>query len=111
MQYTSVSRTSIAPPAHLFDVFRDIGHGRAEHLSVTRGTPQITAKTKLFQRFREGRPEPPAKPPLDYSGRRPHPQHLKFLEHCRLVQDGDIERVEVADGLPMFWSPHGQPHE
>ena len=89
----------------LLDVMRDLGHGRVEDLLVAGGTPRVTERTKLFRRYRPGRPDPPAAPRVSYVGRRPHPQHERLLAHCRQVGDGVIGRVEVADGIPVHWSP------
>src|SRR5690348_7045506 len=67
----------------VFQVMRDIGHGRIENLAVRAGTPHISAKTKLLRCFRPDRmggpPDAPA-PPC----RNEHPRHLEFLAHCRM---------------------------
>ena len=85
-----------------FQVMRDIGHGRIENLLVRAGAPHISTKTKLLRCFRPdragGRADSPAIP-----GRNQHLRQLKFLAHCRSVGNGVIEKVEIADGLPVFW--------
>lgn len=91
-------------PEEVVGVIRDIGHGRIEDLGVTRGIPHITPRSKLFLRYRQDHADPPPVPPRDYTSRKPHPQNVKFLEHCRGMNSGVIERVEVADGLPVHWT-------
>src|SRR4051794_23748635 len=76
----------------LFNVMREIGHGRVENLAVSAGEPHLTAKTKLFQRYRPGgAPTQPPRRPFT-STRKPHAQHLKLAEHCRAVGDGVIDK-------------------
>jgi hypothetical protein len=93
----------------LHNEMRDLWHGRIENLFVVRGLPRITEQTKLFSRYRRGRSDPPRALRPSYSDRQPHPQHLKLRAHCRNVGDGVIDRIEVADGVPVFWGPSNQP--
>ena len=86
----------------VFQVMRDIGHGRIENLAVRAGVPQLSAQTKLLRCFRLDRMGDPLDP-MAAPGRKHHPRQLEFLAHCRTVGDGVIEKVEVADGLPIHW--------
>ena len=86
----------------VFQVMRDIGHGRIENLAVRAGAPHLSSKTKLLRCFRPDRMGAPLDRPAA-PGRNQHPRQLEFLEHCRTVGDGVIERVEIADGLPVYW--------
>ena len=92
----------------LIHEMRLLWHGRIENLFVVHGLPRITEQTKLFSRHRSGRCDPPSAPRPSHSNCKPHPKHIELLEHCVAVRDGVIDRIEIADGVPVFWGPANQ---
>lgn len=87
---------------------RELWHGRIEDLLVAAGEPRITRKTKLLARHRGYLCEAPAAGRPAHQNCRPHPQQAKLWEYCRRLGDGVIARIEIADGLPIFWGANSQ---
>jgi hypothetical protein len=81
----------------------DLWHGRIEHLPVVGGVPRMVHRTKLLARYRDGCPEPRSRDRPNFLKCRPHPQHSKLWEDCRKMGEGVICRLEVADGIPIYW--------
>lgn len=59
--------------------------------------------TKILRRVRPGRRDSLRSATADRADRRPHEQHQKLLAACRQVGEGTLERIEIADGLPIYW--------
>lgn len=89
----------------LTETMRQLGHGRIEHLLVRDGIPVVGKDTKMLQYFR-GERDPTSLTSLDTKRiRRPHRLHQMLFGKTRQMQAGVLERVEVADGLPVYWTP------
>ena len=87
----------------VIDAMRDLGWGRIENLPIRGGVPRMTRDTKVLRRVRVGRHDGPRWTTSARRDRKPHQQHQKFLDACRGIGDGVLERIEVADGLPIYW--------
>src|SRR5687768_9746298 len=96
-------REAASDGRRVFDALRELGWGRVEELVVAGGVPVIASGTKLFRRVRPDVVLAAAAAPDLAPNRRPHPRHLELLAYCRSLDGGVIPRVEVADGLPVFW--------
>lgn len=87
----------------LIRTMRDLCWGRIEHLLIRDGIPRLTQDTKVLRRVRPGRRDAPQLTGADQRTRRLHEQHAKLFTACQQVGDGTLERIEVANGLPIFW--------
>jgi len=85
----------------LIDAMRDLGWGRIENVPIRGGIPRMTKDTKVLRLVRVGGSEPALKSCWHY--RKPHQQHQKLFADCKGIGDGGLERIEVSDGLPIYW--------
>lgn len=102
--YTSRRLPTDYRESRILELARALGWGRIERAIITRGLPYADTRSKLLRVYRHGHDE--ASPPISLRpGAKLHSQHQKLLADCRAFQNGVIPRIEVADGLPVFWEP------
>lgn len=83
------------------DAMRDVGWGRIEGALIRSGIPRMTKKTKRLKSFRGNRSD--TTDTSCWKHRVLHAQHHKFFTYCHCVGDGLLPRIEIADGLPIYW--------
>jgi len=80
--------------------------GRVEDLLIRSGLPVLGSRERYFRRLRPDQPDAPRRPKtsgtVDFKLRRCQRQ---LLECCRRIDHGLIKRIEVSNGLPVFWEP------
>lgn len=87
----------------LINEMRDLGHGRIEDVPIRNGVPGMNRNTKVMAIRRAGRNETARTLTTMWLHRNPHHQHRTLFAECRRIGTGVLERIEVADGLPIFW--------
>lgn len=85
----------------VIDEMRDLGWGRLEHVTIHGGVPRMTKKTKRLKSFRGKHGD--TTDTSSWKHRVLHAQHHKFFTYCHRVGDGLLPRIEIADGLPIYW--------
>lgn len=87
----------------VIDRMRRLTFGRIEKLLVRNGHPVIGTDTLVLQLVKDNERRGGAKAALTRRAA-PHARHLAFIEECRTRGYGIVERVDVADGIPINWS-------
>jgi len=92
-------------------VMQILGHGRIENGLVRRGSPVLAGRTRIFQLMKNTKASHRQTPHKPWAARKPHSRHYRFIEACRQVKLGVIEKIDIADGLPMNWKlRRSKPH-
>ena len=87
----------------LIDHMRQLGYGRYEGVPVRNGVARINRDTKVLRPVQYGH-EILAHPPKSiWIHRPPHRLHRQLIIACREAVHGLLQRIDVADGLPVHW--------
>jgi hypothetical protein len=97
---SSDPRSSRLSPAcrQLIDLLSSVGHGQVQHLLIRNGEPVFTPPPRVLRCHKIGLSSPRPAPSGDFALKR---QIVELFQQLRALGDGRVERIDVADGLPL----------
>jgi hypothetical protein len=103
MAGNSSARTPALSPAtrRFLDLLREIHHGRIERLHIRGGEPVLDPRPRIVRRIKFGPHQTPLRGPSLATTELKH-QARDLLKIFRQIDDGEIDLLEVVEGLPFL---------